>query len=51
VVSKDATPTLGEVADITVGPDGKLWFTSDLNNRVGWITTRGELQMSGCPTR
>ena len=26
VVSKDATPTLQGLADIKVGPDGKLWF-------------------------
>jgi virginiamycin B lyase len=44
VVTKDAAPTLGELADIKVGPNGKLWFTSELNNRVGWITPRGELQ-------
>jgi virginiamycin B lyase len=44
VVSTDATPTLQGLADIKVGPDGKLWFSSEVNNRVGWITPRGELQ-------
>jgi virginiamycin B lyase len=44
LVTKDATPTLGELADIKVGPDGKLWFTSEITNRVGWITTGGALQ-------
>jgi virginiamycin B lyase len=33
---------LDEPADITSGPDGALWFTEAIANRIGRITTSGQ---------
>src|SRR5260370_38884686 len=36
------TPTTDSVpTGITAGPDGALWFSEDLNNKIGRITTDG----------
>jgi len=36
--------------DITAGPDGNLWFTEYLNNRIGRITPSGALTEFAVPT-
>ena len=41
-ISEVATPTTGSSpADITVGPDGDLWFTEESGDRIGRITPSG----------
>ena len=40
--SRSTLPTAGAFAsDITVGPDGALWFTESIGDKVGRITTKG----------
>ena len=36
-------PTVNHPESITLGPDGNLWFTSDVNNRIGRITPAGAI--------
>ena len=35
---------------ITVGPDGALWFTENAGNRIGRISTNGEITEYIVPT-
>ena len=44
-------PTTGSgPADIAVGPDGALWFTESLGDRIGRITTAGAITEYGAFT-
>jgi virginiamycin B lyase len=43
------TPNLG-ACGITAGPDGALWFTETYVNKIGRITTTGELSEFPLPT-
>jgi len=41
-ITEFATPTAFSVpVDITAGPDGALWFTEAVANKIGRITTAG----------
>jgi virginiamycin B lyase len=35
---------------ITAGPDGALWFTEDIGNKIGRITTAGVITEYPVPT-
>jgi len=39
-----------EPTNITVGPDGALWFTENSNNAIGRITTSGHIHVFPLPT-
>ena len=39
-----------EPNDITIGPDGNLWFTEDNGNRIGRITPAGQIAEYPVPT-
>src|SRR5450755_1737484 len=46
-------PTLsgtGFYSDITAGPDGALWFTEEIGNNIGRITTAGVVTEYPVPT-
>jgi virginiamycin B lyase len=50
-VTEFALPTSpSQPQDITVGPDGNLWFTESTGNRVGRITTAGAVTEFALPT-
>ena len=36
---------------ITVGPDGKLWFTENATNKIGNVTTCGAFTEYSIPTK
>jgi virginiamycin B lyase len=44
------SPYLCAPTDITVGPDGALWFTESEGNRIGRITTAGVITEFPLPT-
>jgi virginiamycin B lyase len=39
-----------EPASITAGPDGAMWFTEELGNKIGRITTSGTITTTTVPT-
>ena len=46
-----AIPTAGSGADsIAAGPDGSLWFTEQVANKIGRITTAGAITEFPIPT-
>ena len=46
-----AVPTVGSLpAGITAGPDGALWFTESLGDKIGRITTSGTITEYPVPT-
>src|SRR5262249_22766499 len=45
----DSTPT-SELFGITTGPDGALWFTDPGGNRIGQITTSGQVRYFPAPS-
>jgi streptogramin lyase len=42
-IAEDPKPQVRAPDQITVGPDGNLWFTNDDNGRIGRITPAGEI--------
>jgi virginiamycin B lyase len=50
-ISEFAVPTAGsQPYGITAGPDGNLWFTEFLGNKIGRITLRGDVTEFAVPT-
>jgi virginiamycin B lyase len=51
-VTEFPIPTRGTPFDITAGPDGNLWFTEEIGNAIGHISTSGSFIPggSGIPT-
>src|SRR5579883_403985 len=43
-------PTRGSPEAITAGPDGNLWFTEKVGNRIGRITPQGQISEFPLPT-
>jgi hypothetical protein len=42
VINEYPLPTANSSpSEITLGPDGALWFTENGGNKIGWITTAG----------
>jgi streptogramin lyase len=49
-ITEFTIPTKGTPFDITAGPDGNLWFTEDIGNKIGRITPRGSFTEFPVPT-
>ena len=50
-VTEFALPNAGsDPFGIAPGPDGKMWFTEDMGNKVGRISTAGSIQEFSVPT-
>jgi len=51
VITEYSIPTTSSFPEgITAGPDGSLWFTEYMSNKIGRITTAGIITEYSVPT-